>query len=174
MPEAEDLYLQQLNEDRARQEKWLAQDRQRQAESQSDELNEQQLNEDRARQEMQETAEDQETAQQVVRAKSKPEPVPFPWLMLCVAIIFDLVGFIPIVNIFADILACLILWIWKHTYNSKTNPLIDIVAAKIVDFLCLGFLPSSTFTVVYSYIKKKTAAKAKTKIGGRVIAKFAT
>jgi len=139
-----------------------------------EELYEQQLNEDRARQEMQETAEDQEIAQQAVLKKSKSEPVLFPWLMLCVAIIFDLIGFIPIVNIFSEILAGLILWLWKHSYNSKTNPLIDIVAVKIVDFITLGLLPSNTATVIYSYAKKKTAAKAKSKIGGKVIAKFAT
>jgi hypothetical protein len=139
MPEAEELYEQQWNQDRARQEAMAREDAQRQA-----------------------------------KAGGASEPALFPWLMLCVAIIFDLVGFIPILNIFTDILAGFILWLWKHSYNSKTNPLIDIVAAKIVDFLCLGILPSSTFTVIYSYIKKKAASKAGSVIGGKVIAKLAT
>jgi hypothetical protein len=136
-----------------------------------EELYEQQLNEDRA---MQEQLEAQEIAQQAVRAKSKPEPVTFPWLMLGVAIIFDLISLIPIVNIFSEILAGLILWLWKHSYDSKTNPLIDIVAAKIVDYICLDILPSNIFTVVYAYIKKKAASKAKTAVGGKIIAKLAT
>ena len=126
----------------------------------AEELYEQQLNEQRAQQKM--------------AVKPKSEPVTFPWLMLIVAIIFDLLGFIPFVNIVTDIIACFILWFWKHSYNSKTNPLIDIVAAKIVDFLFVGMLPSSTFTVIYSYIKKKTASVAGSKVGGRVIAKLAT
>src|SRR4030042_2207366 len=133
----------------------------------AEELYEQQFNQDRARQEAM-------AAEQQLKASGRSEPASFPWLMLCVAIIFNLVVFIPILNIFTDILACLILWLWKHSYNSKTNPLIDIVAAKIVDFLCLGFLPSSTFTVVYSYIKKKAASKANSAVGGRFLAKLAT
>jgi len=140
MATAEELYEQQLNEDRARQEELSVQDRQRQA----------------------------------AAAGAKPEPVPFPWLMLCLAIIFDLIGFIPIVNIFSEILAGLILWLWKQTYNPKTNPLIDIVAIKIVDFITLGLLPSNIATVIYSYAKKKTASKAGTKMGGKIVAKLAT
>jgi hypothetical protein len=137
----------------------------------NEELYEQQLNEERA---AQEELGAQESAQQAVRAKSKPEPVPFPWLMLCVAVIFDLIGFIPIVNIFSEIIAGLILWLWKKKYSPKTNPLIDIVAVKILDFITLGLLPSNIATVIYSYAKKKTASKAGTKIGGKVIAKLAT
>lgn len=136
MPD-EDLYLQQLNEDRARQAQMESQDRARQTEG------------------------------------SKVEPVSFPWLILCVAVIFDLIGFIPIVNIFSEILAGLIFWLWKKTYDSKTNPLIDIVAVKIVDLIFMGALPSNTATVVYAYSKKKTASKAQTAMGGKIIAKIA-
>jgi uncharacterized protein YqgC (DUF456 family) len=138
MATAEELYEQQWNEDRARQEAMAVQDAQRQA-----------------------------------QAAGRSEPVTFPWLMLIVAIIFDLISLIPIVNIFSEILAGLILWLWKHSYNSKTNPLVDIVIAKIVDFICLDILPSNTFTVVYAYIKKRTASVAGSKVGGKIVAKLA-
>jgi len=133
----------------------------------AEELYEQQFNEDRARQE-------QLAAQDRTKQTKAQEPVTFPWLMFCVAVLFDLVSLIPIVNIFTEILAGLILWLWKKTYNSKTNPLIDIVAAKIVDYIFLDILPSNIFTVVYAYTKKKTASKAGSAIGGKIITKLAT
>jgi len=140
MATAEELYEQQFNEDRARQEEMLAQDRQRQA----------------------------------TAAGAKGEPVTFPWLMFFVALLFDIVSLIPIVNIFTELLAGLILWLWKKSYNSKTDPLIDIIAAKIVDYIFLDILPSNIFTVVYAYTKKKAASKAGSVVGGKIIAKLAT
>ncbi|OIO48525.1 MAG: hypothetical protein AUJ32_00265 [Parcubacteria group bacterium CG1_02_40_82] len=133
----------------------------------AEELYEQQFNEDRARQE-------QPAVQGRAQQTKAQEPITFPWLMLCVAALFDLISLIPIVNIFSEILAGLILWLWKQSYNSKTNPLIDIVAAKIVDYIFLDILPSNIFTVVYAYTKKKTASKAGSKIGGKIITKLAT
>lgn len=133
----------------------------------AEELYEQQFNEDRAKQV-------QQTTQDRARQSQKQEPVTFPWLMFCVAVLFDLIGLIPFVNIFSEIVAGLILWLWKQTYNSKTNPLIDIVAVKIVDFIFLGILPSNIATVIYSYAKKKTASKAGSKIGGKIITKLAS
>jgi hypothetical protein len=132
----------------------------------NEELYEQQLNEDRIEQE-------HLTAQTRTTQTKAQEPVTFPWLMFCVAVLFDLISLIPIVNIFSEILAGLILWLWKKTYNSKTNPLIDIVAAKIVDYIFLDILPSNIFTVVLAYTKKRTASKAGSKIGGKIITKLA-
>jgi len=123
---------------------------------------------------MQEELLAQDRQRQATATKAKPEPVTFPWLMLCLAAVFDLISLIPIVNIFTEILAGLILWLWKKTYDSKTNPLIDIVAAKIIDYIFLDILPSNIFTVVYAYTKKKAAAKAGTAVGGKIIAKLAT
>jgi hypothetical protein len=125
----------------------------------NEELAAQQLNEDRA-------------AQAPASQKPEAEKVSLPWLMLCVAALFDLIGLIPIVNIFSEILAGLILWLWKIQYSPKTNPLIDIVAVKIVDLVFLGWLPSNIATVVIAYAKKKTAAKAQTALGGNIITKL--
>lgn len=138
-------------------------------------LSQQMLNIERAQHAQQEQMQAQDRGRQAATGqKSQAGKVSFPWLMLVVAIIFDLISLIPIVNIFSEILAGLILWLWKQTYNPKTNPLIDIVAAKVIDFIFLDILPSNIFTVVYSYAKKKTAAKAGTAIGGKIITKLAT
>jgi hypothetical protein len=142
--------VQKINEDRAMQEQLLAWDRQRQATKQAFEAGE-------------------HTA-----AGDNAETVTFPWLMFSLAFLFDLVSLIPIVNIATEIFAALVLWLWKKSYNSKTNPLIDIVAAKIIDYICLDILPSNMFTVVYAYIKKKAASAASSKTGGKIITKLAT
>ena len=130
-------------------------------------LYQQQLNEDRARQEELNTG--QESS-----AKKAPASVPFPFGILAIAIIFDLIGLIPIVNIFSEIFAGLTFWFWQKSYMPKIDPLISIVATKIVDFIALGVLPSSVATVIYAYAKKKTASKASTLVGAKIINKLAT
>ncbi len=144
-----------------------------------EQLAQQQLNTERAQQAQQEEMQEQDRARQAAGSqKTKAEKVPIPWLMLCVAGLFDLIGMIPIVNIFSEIIAGLILWFWQKTYVPKLDPLISIVATKIIDFILglgmVSYLPSNISTVIIAYIKKKTDAKAKTKIGGKIAAKLAT
>lgn len=91
--------------------------------------------------------------------------VSFPWLMLCLAIFFDLIGLIPIVNFFSEILAGLMIGLWQKMYFSKSNPLVEFFAAKIIDALSLGILPSNSGLVVITYLRKKTAAKLQTPLG---------
>lgn len=79
--------------------------------------------------------------------------------MLCLAIFFDLIGLIPIVNIFSEVLASLIFGLWMTFYAPKTNPLIALFITKLLDAIFLGFLPSNIAFVIYAYIKQKAAAK---------------
>jgi hypothetical protein len=173
MATKEELYEQQLNQDRAWQEQKINQDQAWQVQkiNQDRAWQVQKINEDQA---MQEQLLAQDRQRQAATDESKPEPVLFPWLMFSLALLFDLVSLIPIVNIATEIFAALVLWLWKKSYNSKTNPLIDIVAAKIIDYICLDILPSNMFTVVYAYIKKKAASKAGSAVGGKIITKMAT
>ncbi|HCX27817.1 MAG TPA: hypothetical protein DHI91_01615 [Candidatus Portnoybacteria bacterium] len=83
------------------------------------------------------------------------ESVSFPWLMLCVAIIFDLIGLIPIVNFITETLAGLIFGLWQKSYSPQTDPIITFFVAKIIDTISAGILPSNIGIVVYAYMKKK-------------------
>jgi len=101
--------------------------------------------------------EDEETEEGSVSAP--PPSVTFPWLMLCVAILFDSVGMIPIVNFFSEAIAGLTFGLWQKLYSPKANPLITFIVAKIADALCLGFLPSNIAIVIFAYMKKKVESK---------------
>ncbi len=85
------------------------------------------------------------------------EQVSFPWMMLSVAVIFDLLGLVPFLNILTEIIASLIFGLWQAIYAPKINPIITIIVAKIIDTLSLGFLPSNIGIVVFAYLKKKAA-----------------
>ncbi len=93
------------------------------------------------------------------RPVAAPEPAVFPWEMFCVAVLFDLIGLIPILNFFSEILAGLIIGLWQRFYNPKTDPIITFFVAKIIDAISLGFLPSNIGVVVYAFIKKKAAER---------------
>jgi hypothetical protein len=84
-------------------------------------------------------------------------PVSFPWLMVALAAFFDIVGMIPIVNFFTELLAGLIIGLWQKNYVPATDPLISFFLAKVIDIFSLGILPSNIAVVVYAYIKKKAA-----------------
>jgi len=88
-----------------------------------------------------------------------PEPVSFPWEMIVLATVFDLIGIIPIVNFFSELLAGLIIGLWQKSYAPKTDPLITFFLAKVIDIFSLGILPSNIGVVVYVYIKKKAENK---------------
>lgn len=93
--------------------------------------------------------------------ESEETGVSLPWLMLGVAAIFDLIGIIPILNFFTEILAGLILGLWQKNYAPKTDPILTFFLAKSIDAVSLGFLPSNIGVVVYSYLKKKASLKLK-------------
>ena len=85
--------------------------------------------------------------------------------MFCIAVLFDAVGWIPLVNLLTEVLAGLIIGWWQKGYTQRTDPLFTFVIAKILDAAFLGFLPSNIGIVIYAYIKKKTAAAAQTPMG---------
>jgi len=91
------------------------------------------------------------------------EKVEFPWLALCAAIFFDLIGMIPILNFFSEAFAGLAFGFWQKLYAPKTNPVITFIVAKIADGICLGLLPSNIAIVVFAYIKKRAASLLKDK-----------
>ncbi|OGZ33782.1 MAG: hypothetical protein A2174_02080 [Candidatus Portnoybacteria bacterium RBG_13_41_18] len=142
MPENEELIQQQMAQDRA--------------------LSARQQEEDRARQEA--AGQDQQTA--------PVEQVSFPWFMAVAAVIFDLIGWIPFVNIASEFIAGLTLFFWQKSYMPKADPLISIVATKLFDLITFGILPSNIATVLLVYFKKKTASKANTLVGKKLITKL--
>ena len=108
-----------------------------------------------------ETPKDQPTQEEPEEAAGAmpKEPVSFPWLMLGVAIIFDLVGMIPVINFFSEALAGLTFGLWQKLYAPKTDPIITFIVAKIADAVFLGLLPSNIAIVIFAYAKKKIEEK---------------
>ncbi|HRY52962.1 MAG TPA: hypothetical protein P5089_03960 [Candidatus Portnoybacteria bacterium] len=96
---------------------------------------------------------------------NEKQSTPFPSGMLCLAILFDLIGLVPILNFFTETLAGLIFGMWQSSYNPKLDPVLSFFIAKIIDVASLGILPSNTGIVVYSYLKKKAASAAQTPAG---------
>ena len=93
---------------------------------------------------------------------AQPKEASFPWAMLCVAALFDLIGLIPIINLLSEILAGLIICLWQKFYNPKIDPMIFLLTflvAKIIDAISLGILPSNIGVVIYAYTKKKAAVR---------------
>jgi hypothetical protein len=91
------------------------------------------------------------------RPTSSPESASFPLGMIALAAIFDLIGIIPIINLFSELLAGLTLGLWQKSYAPKTDPVTTFLVAKVIDIFSLGILPSNIGIVVYAYIKKKAA-----------------
>ncbi len=91
------------------------------------------------------------------------EQVSFPWMMLSVAVIFDLLGLVPFLNILTEIIASLIFGLWQAIYAPKSNPIITAAVAKIIDAAFLGFFFSNIGVVVFAYLKKKLEARIKTR-----------
>ena len=105
---------------------------------------------------MQEEMQAQESEQQTPVA---PPKISFPWGMFLVAIIFDLIGLIPIVNIASEVVARLLFWLWQKTYIPDVDPFIATIVSEIIKWAGAGFLPSNIEIVIYSYFKKKAASK---------------
>lgn len=85
----------------------------------------------------------------------KKESVSIPFGMLFLAIIFDLIGFVPIINFISEPVAGIIFWIWQKQYAPKSNPLTTLIYAKLADLFSFGMLPSNTGVVIYAYVVKK-------------------
>jgi hypothetical protein len=117
------------------------------------------------------------------QTEEQTEPVSFPWLMLCLAILFDAIGFLcsllagfapflAFLPLLSESLAGLIFGFWQTFYVPQTNPALTFIVAKIIDALSLGFLPSNIGIVVYAYIKKKSFSLSKTPLGQMAIEKL--
>lgn len=87
---------------------------------------------------------------------AREESAPFPWGMLFVAILFDAVGCIPIVNLATEAVAGLIIGFWQKSYVPQLNPMANFITAKLVDICCLGLFPSNMAIIIRSYLKKKS------------------
>lgn len=83
------------------------------------------------------------------------EPASFPLGMFLLATVFDLVGFIPVINFVSEPIAGLIFWFWQKQYSPKSNPLATLLSAKLLDLVCVGLLPSNIGVVIYAYTAKK-------------------
>lgn len=91
-------------------------------------------------------------------ADAETESASFPWLMLIIAAFFDLLGAIPFINFFSELVAGLILGLWQKNYAPITDPFLTFFITKIADIFSLGLLPSNIAVVVYAYLQKKAAA----------------
>lgn len=117
---------------------------------------------------------DKDRARQAVSAQrpvAPAEPAAFPWGIFFVAVIFDIIGMIPVINFFTELLAGLILGMWQKSYVQKLDPLLTFFVAKIIDAMFLGLLPSNIGIVVYSYLKKKSLSLSKTSVGQMALKK---
>jgi len=88
-----------------------------------------------------------------------PQNVSFPWGIFFLALFFDIIGIIPVLNIFTEIIASLILGFWQKKYAPSIDPLMTIAATKIADIVSLGILPSNIAIVIFAHIKRKATTK---------------
>ena len=79
--------------------------------------------------------------------------------MFFVALFFDLIGIVPILNLLTEILAGAIIWFWQKSYAPKVDPLLSLMVNKIIDFASLGLFPSNISMVIVAYVKKKSSEK---------------
>jgi hypothetical protein len=79
--------------------------------------------------------------------------------MFFLALFFDIIGLIPVLNILTEIIATAIFGFWQTQYSPKSDPLLTIAATKLADIVFLGALPSNIGIVLISYGKKKATAK---------------
>jgi hypothetical protein len=97
------------------------------------------------------------------------EEVFFPWAMFLIALFFDLIGVIPILNIFTEVLATMIFSFWHMQYAPKSDYLANLIITKCCDFASLGLFPSNIAIVIMAYSKKKARSELPTtnKITGK-------
>lgn len=84
--------------------------------------------------------------------------VSFPAGMFFLAIGFDILGFIPVINIVCVVtepIAGFIFYYWQKNYAPNTNPIKSLIINKAVDLLTVGISPSNSIVVIRAYSKKK-------------------
>ena len=99
---------------------------------------------------------------------SPQSKVSFPGLMLCVAILFDLVGWIPILNFFTEMLSGLVMGFWQKLYMEEASLaeiVLSFVTAKSVKAASLGAGPTNCGIVFFTYFRKKAMSKIKKATG---------
>jgi len=97
--------------------------------------------------------------QQSAASPEQADHASFPWGMFFVALLFDIVGLIPILNIFTEILVGLLLWFWQKSYAPNIDPLLSFFANKVIDICTLGIFPSNISIVIVAFMKKRAALK---------------
>ncbi len=92
----------------------------------------------------------------------------FPVLMLGVAILFDLVGLIPLLNFFTEALSGLVMGFWQKLYMNEASLaeiVLTFISAKSIKAASLGWLPTNIGVVVFAYARKKAMSKLKAVTG---------
>lgn len=93
-------------------------------------------------------------------SKTDAQPVNFPTKMFVLALCFDVLGFIPVVDIVCVItepIAGFIFWRWQKQYAPNTNPIKSLLINKAIDLITVGISPSNSILVFRAYSKKKAA-----------------
>lgn len=95
---------------------------------------------------------------------SPQKEVGFPFIMLALAIIFDIPGFIPgvdIICLITDPVAAILFGFWQKKYQNTDLLTVfsNAIAWKLSDALTVGILPSNTGLVVRTYMKTKAQQK---------------
>lgn len=88
------------------------------------------------------------------------QTIEFPTKMLVLALCFDILGFIPVIDIVCIVtepLAGLIFYRWQKKYAPETNPLGSLLINKAIDLMTIGISPSNSILVFRTYSKKKIA-----------------
>ncbi|TSC53320.1 MAG: hypothetical protein LiPW39_332 [Parcubacteria group bacterium LiPW_39] len=94
--------------------------------------------------------------------------VSFPVGMLAVAALFDLVGWIPILNFFTETLSGLILGFWQKLYMEEASLaeiVLAFISAKSIKAASVGFGPTNCGIVLFTYFRKKAMSKIKKATG---------
>ena len=122
------------------------------------------LSQDRARLRLQESATqegiDQELGSSPSQNTASPTTVAFPKGMFILALCFDVLGFIPVIDLVCVItepIAGFIFWRWQKQYAPNTNPIKSLLINKAVDLITVGISPSNSILVFRAYSKKKAA-----------------
>lgn len=106
-------------------------------------------------------ADNQEDDQQNPDQPTKSESaVSFPTGMFFLAVGFDVLGFIPVVDIICVVtepIAGFIFYRWQKNYAPNTDPVKSLIINKVIDLITVGISPSNSIVVIRAYSKKKAA-----------------
>lgn len=108
----------------------------------------------------QETNIQEDEQQNPNQSAASKNDISFPVGMFFLAASFDVLGFIPIVNIVCVVtepIAGFIFYYWQKNYAPNTNPVKSLIINKAIDLLTIGISPSNSIVVLRAYSKKKAA-----------------